>query len=139
LLGDWYANILFARPEQLAVCVSERTLLPIVVPAAPASQLGQRLAAGLGHVLAALEISQVQVRAELREMSDFMFGRTQNRRVLGSLNDLMFQLSVYLELSPGLSLVEASLKLSRTPLSAIGRDFPDRATRSLFAAGRVLV
>lgn len=30
-LGDWYANLVFARPEQLVLCVSERTLLAVVV------------------------------------------------------------------------------------------------------------
>lgn len=30
-LGDWYANILFLRPQQLVLCVSERTLLPVVI------------------------------------------------------------------------------------------------------------
>ena len=31
VLGDWYANILFSRPHQLVLCVSERSLLPVVL------------------------------------------------------------------------------------------------------------
>jgi hypothetical protein len=67
-------------------------------------------------------------------MEPFAFGRTSNRRVLGTLNELMFQLSWYLRDNPAMSLLEASLKLARTPCSAVPGAFPDRATLSLFSA-----
>ena len=136
-LGDWYANILFARPEQLIVCVSERTLLAVVVPARPASTLGKRLSEGLAEVLVALGVSARQIAHEVREMSECSFARTQSRSVLGSLNELVFHLSVYLQHDQALSPLDASLKLSRTPMSAIGRGFPDRTTQALFLATEV--
>ena len=89
-LGDWYANILFARPEQLVLCVSERSLLSVVVPARPAAALPMRLAQSLGEVLARLDVAPVHIANEQREMKSFAFGRTNNRRVLGTLNELMF-------------------------------------------------
>ena len=133
-LGDWYANILFARPEQLVLCVSERSLLPVVVPARPAAALPLRLAQSLAEVLARLGVEPVHVANEQREMESFAFGRTSNRRVLGTLNELMLQLSWYLRANPAMSLLEASLKLARTPCSAVAGAFPDRATLSLFSA-----
>jgi hypothetical protein len=27
VLGDWYANLLFTRPQQLILCMNERSLL----------------------------------------------------------------------------------------------------------------
>lgn len=30
-LGDWYAHLLFTRPTQLVLCVSERTLLSVLI------------------------------------------------------------------------------------------------------------
>ena len=137
-LGDWYANILFARPEQLVVCVSERTLLTVVVPARPASALGVRLAHGLANLLAALDVAPEQIAREVKEMSEFSFARTENRRVIGSMNEMVFHLSVYLQMEPELSQLEASLKLSRTPISAIGRGFPDKTTRALFSAAALI-
>ena len=92
-LGDWYANILFARPEQLVLCVSERSLLSVVVPARPATALPMRLAQSLGEVLARLDVAPVHIANEQCQMESFAFGRTSNRRVLGTLNELMFQLS----------------------------------------------
>jgi len=33
VLGDWYAKVLYSRPHQLVLCVSERSLLPVVLHA----------------------------------------------------------------------------------------------------------
>ena len=46
LLGDWTANILFSRP-QVILLVSEKSLLPVVIPAAPISGLMVRLSSSL--------------------------------------------------------------------------------------------
>jgi hypothetical protein len=35
VLGDWYANLLHLRPQQLVLAMNERTLLCALVPAAP--------------------------------------------------------------------------------------------------------
>ena len=40
-LGSWYATILFWKP-QVALLVSERTLLPVLMPLVPAATLARR-------------------------------------------------------------------------------------------------
>jgi hypothetical protein len=140
-LGDWYANILFARPEQLVVCVSERTLLPVVLVARPAASLGNRLTNALAEVLSQLRTPSCLIEQEQAEMATFAYSTTRNRRVLGTLNEFLFQLSWYLHDEPSLSLIDASLKLARTPCGAIS-GFPDRLTAALFggaATDRALV
>jgi hypothetical protein len=102
-LGDWYANILFARPEQLIVCVSERTLLPVVLAARPAASLGNRLTDALGEVLSQLRTPSRLIAQEQAEMATFVYSTTRNRRVLGTLNEFLFQLSWYLHAEPSLS------------------------------------
>ena len=133
LLGDWYANILFARPEQLILCVSERTLLPVVVTARDARSLGVRLAQSLRDVLIRLGLPPSHVDAEQTKMTPVTFGPTRNRRVLGTINEFLFQLSWYFHDQPTASLVDASLWLSRTPCKPINHESPDRLTVSLFA------
>src|SRR4051812_33902455 len=95
LLGDWYANMLFSRPQQLVLCVSERALLPIVLPAKQLQSLVPRLALAVGEVLLQLGVNPTLVQTEQNEMRSFAYGRTQNRRVLGSLNDFIFMLAHY--------------------------------------------
>jgi len=134
VLGDWYANVLYSRPHQLVLCVSERSLLPVVLPAKEAHTLAPRLAVTVGHVLQRLGVASALIEKEQNEMRAFAYGRTQNRRVLGSLNDLIFQLSWYLHDGPAESLLKHSLHLARTPCGAIGHGFPDKLTVELFHA-----
>ena len=42
LLGNWYATALFWKP-QVALLVNERTLVPVLLPLAPAGQLAKRV------------------------------------------------------------------------------------------------
>jgi hypothetical protein len=132
LLGDWYANIVFARPDQLILCVSERTLLPVVVIARDARSLGARLAQSLHEVLLRLGVAFSAVDAEHMKMNPVAFGPTQNRRVLGIINEFMFQLSWYFHDRPAAPLADASLWLARTPCKPIGYKSPDSLTVSLF-------
>jgi len=130
-LGDWYANILFSRPRQLVLCVSERTLLPVVILGKEFESLPLRLAAAVQEVLARLRVPQELIEREEREMRQFAYGPTQSKRVLGSMNDFMYQLSWLLHDRPGVSLVEASLHLAETPSGPLGYKSPDSFTLEL--------
>ena len=130
-LGDWYANILFAKPQQLVLCVSERTLLPVVILAKEFESLPLRLATAVCEVLARLGAPQEMIEREDREMRQFAYDATQSKRVLGSMNDFMYQLSWLLHDRPGVSLVEASLHLAETPCRPIAYKSPGRFTLEL--------
>ena len=71
-------------------------------------------------------------------MQRWVVGKTANRRVLGSLNDLAFQLQVGLLNSPVRTLLSQSLWLAKTPLKVIDYGAPDQATLAAFAAHRAL-
>ena len=49
-LGNWYATALFWKP-QVAMLVSERTLVPVLMPLAPAATLARRFPAQLALIL----------------------------------------------------------------------------------------
>ncbi len=53
VLGDWYANALFWRP-QTAVFVNERSLVPVLLPLAPAATVLDRFRAAFARVAAAI-------------------------------------------------------------------------------------
>ncbi|OGQ83200.1 MAG: hypothetical protein A3F90_11080 [Deltaproteobacteria bacterium RIFCSPLOWO2_12_FULL_60_19] len=135
LLGDWYANILFSRPQQLVLCMSERTLLPVVVLAKELDTLPLRLAAGSREILDRIGVPQGLIESETREMAQLAYGPTRSKRVLGSMNDFMFQLSWLLNERPGLSLLEMSVHIAETPCSPLRRKNPKRFTLELFRSG----
>lgn len=139
ILGDWYANVLYSKPHQLVLCVSERSLLPVVLHAKEAHTLAPRLTLAVGQVLQRLGVAAALIEREQEEMRAFAYSRTQNRRVLGQLNDLMFQLSWYLHDRPAENLLAHSLHLARTPCGAIDHGFPDKVTVKLFRSASASV
>ena len=65
-------------------------------------------------------------------MTRHSIGRTRSRSVLGVMTDLAF--AAELGLRDGMSPVELSLWLARTPVKPIGYGSPDELTVELFAA-----
>ena len=95
LLGDWYANLLYIDRQQLILAVSEKTLLPLLVPAKDAKDFPRRLRESLAEFLAALKIPTDKIEKELAEMSSRTFSKTASRQLLGSMNDFANALEYY--------------------------------------------
>lgn len=138
VLGDWYANLVRAGRTQVVLAVSERTLLPVVVPAREGRTVARRIAEAVEPMLSSIGIPAEAVIAEHDAMRDVAIAKTASRRVLGSLNDLAFQLQVGLQHFPDRTLLDHSLWLARTPLKLIEYGSPDRATVAAFAAQQAL-
>jgi hypothetical protein len=113
-LGDWYATALFWRP-QVALFVNEGTRLPVFVRLAPVATVVERFAGQLGRVLGLHGIDPRFVAAELGEMGVFRFAKTENRSVVGSLNEFAFLAEVQRDRDAEVDLVVLSMQLSRTP------------------------
>ena len=132
VLGDWYATLVYAPSVHLFLLVSERTLLPVVVPARESRTLTQRFPMALARVLAEMGVAQPTIDREVQNMSGPRIGKTASRRVLGSMND--FQRMMPFHPWPPTSLTALSLKLAEAPCGPIGMRSPDNLTRELFAA-----
>ena len=128
-LGDWYAQLLFTRP-QLVLCVSERTLLPVVIAARDGSHLVPRLREAVGQMLRVLAVAEAVVAAEEDAMMDTVIGKTTSRQVLGSMNDFVRMLDSYLGVG---SLLEVSLHLAETPCGPLQMNSPREETIRVFA------
>ena len=68
-LGNWYATALFWKP-QVALLVNERTLLPVLMPLAPAADLAKRFPEYLASVLFAHGAPHALIEHELSAMRD---------------------------------------------------------------------
>lgn len=64
-------------------------------------------------------------------MANRKFGQTDNRRVLGTMNEFAFAMSIRLE-EETVPLVDLPLWLAETPCTAIDEVFPDKATVAVF-------
>ena len=138
VLGDWYANILIERPEHLVVCVSERTLLPVIVLAKDLKRLPHRIAAAAAEMLKAIGVPDQDVEEEISAMQETYFARTADRRVLGSLNDFVFHVQKGTASGRELTLHERSLRLAQMPCAVLGYAYPSESALAAFAASKAL-
>jgi hypothetical protein len=135
-LGDWYANLLYIGRVQLVIALSDKTFLPVVLPAAPISTLPARLPGGVGQLLRALGVRAVDAEREQAAMAEVVFGKAVNRQVLGVMVDFAKALPFYIDSTP--SLLALSLKLAGTPCGPLYKrtSFPDKETLVWFGAAK---
>jgi len=97
VLGDWYASILHRRPQQLVICMNERTLLVVLIPAREIKSMGERFREAAIAQLRRIGVAPAAIEAEAQAMSDVAFGPTASRSILGCLREATFSLSIELE------------------------------------------
>lgn len=130
-LGNWYATALFWKP-QVALLVNEKTLLPVLMPLAPATELAQRFPEHLSWVLLAHGAPYGLIEHELAAMHNFQYDKTANRSLVGMLNQFSYLAEGYRDYETT-DLRWLSLKLSETPCSPLYKSSisPDRELRRL--------
>ena len=88
-LGDWFATALFWRP-QIALLVNSRTLLPVFMELAPAAALPDRVPGAIEAVLRRHGVDDAFLAAEREAMSDVRIAPTNDRSVVGVVNEFAF-------------------------------------------------
>jgi hypothetical protein len=129
-LGDWYANLLHLRPQQLVLAMNERSLLCVLVPAAPIGSLGERLRAEVSGLLTDIGVPSGPVAAERAAMEPMAIGATASREVLGCMNDAVFQLTH--RRGAGVSLRDLRLQLAQNIYSLTDYQEPRGRVLELF-------
>lgn len=129
-LGNWYATALFWNP-QLALLVNEGTLLPILMPLAPARTLATRFPVELAVLLRRHGTHKAVIEREVAEMGDVVFAKTANRSVVGTVNEFSFLAEGYREYLETSDLLTLSMRLADTPCSAIKYNSPARMIKEL--------
>jgi hypothetical protein len=132
LLGQWYATALFWKP-QVALFVNEPTLLPVLMPLAPAATLLARFPQQVATVLAAHEIPDAIIDTELRQMHDHRIAKTANRSVVGIMNEFTHLAETYRSDTPAPDLLDLAMRLATTPCGPLYSKHisPDRELRAL--------
>jgi hypothetical protein len=118
LLGQWYATALFWKP-QVALFVNEPTLLPVLMPLAPAATLLARFPQQVATVLAAHATPDTIINEELRQMRDHRLAKTANRSVVGIMNEFTYLAETYRDSTPTPDLLGLAMRLATTPCSPL--------------------
>ena len=135
MLGDWYATRLNVGSQRFALCLNERSLLPVIMPS-KRTEFPSRFADYLVRVLQYLEIPTNCIESEYRAAQEFCFTPTRNKSLLGSLNDFGQSARFMMLDSPDrCDYLEANLRLTQTPSKSIGYSFPADVVHKLFSIG----
>jgi len=119
LLGSWHANLLIVERHKCVLVTNDSTLYTIFIPCLKKSEFqafhlifGQHLFKNLLHE----GFSQKQIDAVLNEHQEIKFTKTNNRSVLGSMNELAFQLEYSIQRNGGMkatNILELNHELNR--------------------------
>jgi hypothetical protein len=114
------------------IFVSERSRLPILIPIREAKRLAAVFPDAVCQMLGAVSVPAVDVELEWSRMLEIAYGRTKNRSLLGTLNDMSFGARVHFICDRHDSLEDIALRLGETPILPLGGACPIDLTRGLF-------
>ena len=124
-VGSWHANLLRIDRRKCILFTNDATLYSFLVPGLKKPQFenvrevfGQNLFKNLLWE----NFPQNQIEIVLDEHREIIIAKTNNRSVLGSMNDLTFQLKYRIGAKGGLAnvdLAELNHELNRIPMSAL--------------------
>ncbi len=137
LLGDWFANLLRIEGQKCVIFTSERTLLTFLVPGLRRDairDLPNIFRDGLSGLLESEAFTDEAVDRLHSEYRELAIASTNDRRVLGSLNDLSQMAEAHVQHGGGLhscDVREINHRLNQTPMKLLKMLSPIAATKSL--------
>ena len=131
-LGDWYGHLTNLGRIRVALFISERSRLPVLLPGRDLVKVANHLITELEQVLVKMKIPTELVKRELAAMIDVLFAPTNSRSLLGTINDFTNLLEWEYEQNSRANLLDLSLKLGRTPMRTLGYRNPAEITAELF-------
>ena len=134
-MGNWYVTVVFWKP-QAALFVNERTLMPIIVPLAPASSVTDRFPSHVAAVFVAIGLDRSFIESEVAEMSDCRLAKTNSRSVLGSMNEFAYLGKAFSDDGHSYDSLGLSLELAKVPCGPLygSHISPDEELRAFVAA-----
>ena len=132
-LGDWYGNTLNIRRQRLMIFVSDRSLLPIIMPLRERHEMLKNFKLRLALLLIHLDVDAHLISAELDQMETVVIAPTANRSVLGSMNDFSQIAKWYYRDDEVIDLLYTNQRLARIPCGPIDYQIPDQLAPALLS------
>jgi hypothetical protein len=115
------------------IFVSERSLLPVVMPLRERRHLLANFRSRLAELLLHLFVSQNAISSELAEMRQAAIAKTANPSLLGTMNDFIGNAKVYVQMHDDLDLLDLELWLAETPCGPRAYRYPNQLAPQLLA------
>jgi hypothetical protein len=124
-LGCWHANLLRIDRRKCVLFTQDTTLYSFIVPGLKKPEFEnfrELFGQNLFKNLCLENLSQNQIELVLNQHREIIISKTNNRSVLGSMNDLAYQLKFKIAAMGGLMNVDFSIlnhDLNRIPMGAL--------------------
>ncbi len=128
-IGNWHANILWIDRRKCVLFTNDQTLYSFLVPAMKKPEFQnfhEVFRLNLLKNVISEGLSQKQLEHIFDAHKEIRIAKTNNRSVLGSMNELAFQVQFCIHNMGGLAvtdLMELNHELNRVPLGAINYKF----------------
>ena len=118
-LGDWYVHCFRLERRTAVVFINERTLFTVLVPGVTKpgfAKLGTIFREALAAALGNEGYPEERIARVLEEYTALEIARTSNRSILGTLNDIVFQIELAVEDDFDGDLAAEIMRINRGPL-----------------------
>ena len=138
VLGSWHANLINIDQSRCVLFVNDNTLFNFLIPDVTTVQFHQLdtlFRDFLRCILAEEGFDKTTANNILQEYTEIGFANTNNKSVLGSMNDLAQHYQYHIEEEGGVHscmVPQIIHDLNRMPMSAIAAHFPVKALRELY-------
>ncbi len=128
-IGNWHANILWIDRRKCVLFTNDHTFYSFLVPAMKKPEFQnfhEVFRLNLFKNLMNEELSEKQIEYIFNVHKEIKIAKTSNRSVLGSMNELAFQIKFSIHNMGGLAatdLIELNHELNRIPMGAIDYKF----------------
>ena len=135
-IGDWHANLLRVERRKCVLFTNSDTLYSIFVfglKRPDFDHLDEIFRQSLFRRLRIEGFSEIQIEKALEENRTIHFVKTNNRSVLGSMNDLAFQIEAHIKSSGGISnfgIDAINDVLNRIPMGALNYQYSIEALKA---------
>jgi hypothetical protein len=133
VLGAWHANLIRVASSPIVLCVNDISLLAILFPGRDFPNLASAFQNRLTQRLRRMSLSEETISREQAAMDAIQIQPSNNRSVLGSMNDFVHYLRYRTE--EHFSFAEADAiedQLSETPMGALKYQYPVEVAAAAF-------
>ena len=137
-LGQWHANLIYINRQKAVLFVNDRTLFNFIIPGVSRAEI-RDLANQFRHMLACIlseeGLPEAVKERILSEYEEVGVGKSSDRSVLGSSNDLAFHYKHRILEAGGIHswrVPQIIRELNRMPMQAIPSKFPIDELRQLY-------
>lgn len=137
-LGSWHANLLHIDGKKCVLFVNDKTLFNFIVPNVKRQEIKNLSSMFNEHLIYALSSEGVTDKTKeqiIKEYSEINYSKTNNKKVLGSMNDLAFHYKHHILSEGGIfSAVVPKIinKLNHMPMGMLGYKYSVEELKSLY-------